>query len=102
MTTKQELVEQGRKVWEAVNNEKNNLYVGQVVTVCRPIIQIGGSVAYIDVKGVVLQKFEHWFLVEDLVGVGMYTKRKRRWGVRYEDLVCGRWYRRDVYGGRDF
>lgn len=95
-STTLDLAIEGRRVSRAIEKVKTEMYVGETVVVLRPMVLMSGVVNFKEVKAKVLQKYDDWFLVEDLIGEG-YNKYKRRWGVRYADLVCNRWHQRLRY-----
>lgn len=82
-----------------VDDIRNNMFVGDTVSVLRPMPTDSGALTYHRVKAKILAKYYDWFLVMDIEDFKYYSQfgtNMRKWGVRYEDLLSNQiaWYGR--------
>ena len=83
-----------------VEDIRSNMSVGDIVIVNRPMASDSGALNFHNVKVKVLAKYDHYFLVEDaepFKELCFSSEHKRRWSVRYEDLLSLsiRWHERN-------
>ena len=88
----------GAKTLKDIERIRDGLKVGQGVRVLRPEIQSTGAIVFHPADAVILEKYKHHFLVEDErpVGHSFNAKHKRKWSVKYIDLLSDAMYDRDV------
>ena len=78
---------------QQINDLRMNLSIGDIIIACRPMPTDSGSMKWKDVRAKVIGKYDSYCLVEDaeeFKELSPWGTNKRKWSVRYEDIISSR------------